>query len=397
MTVYTSVFGGANIYPSDISYSSVTLTADLTLHWPEETSASSDYATRIMDVSAAVANYSLIMPDARGASTGETVLVNNIGATVVLVKNSAGTQLVSVEPGDAWQIYLTSNTTAAGAWRVFQYGAGTSTADASELAGTGIVAIGTLLSQSVPISSFNSSYTAGTNDRAKMLLWTGAGGTLTLPSAAGVGNNWFVMVRNAGSGALVVDPTGSPTIDGAATKSYQPGESSIIATDGTNYYTIGFGQSSVFVFDYTSISVAGTGNYTLSSSEQNRIVYKFTGALTGNRNVIVPATVQQYWVDNSTTGAYDLTIKTSAGTGVVIGAGQRAILYCDGTNVVDADTSTVSVPITVAQGGTGSTTASGARINLGATSVGEALFTASSQAAAWSALGNAPLISGGTF
>jgi hypothetical protein len=184
-----------------------------------------------------------------------------------------------------------------------------------------------------------------------------------------------------------------------ASKNYQPSDASVIISDGTNYYTLGFGQSSVFVFDYTVISIAGTGTYTLTGSELNRIVYKFTGVLTGNRSVVVPATVQQYWIDNATTGAYTLTVKTSAGTGQVVNQGSRGIYYCDGTDVIDADTATVSFPISVAQGGTGATTAGGALINLGGTSVGISLFTAANQQAGWTALGIAPagVVVGGTF
>jgi ATP-dependent protease HslVU (ClpYQ) peptidase subunit len=206
-------------------------------------------------------------------------------------------------------------------------------------------------------------------------------------------------LRNAGGGQVTVSASGTSNIDGLASKNYQPSDASVIISDGTDYYTLGFGQSAVFVFDYTVISVAGTGNYTLAGSELNRIVYKFTGALTGNRNIIVPATVQQYWVDNSTTGSYTLTVKTSAGTGVVVNQASRGIFYCDGTNVVDADTATLSLPISIGQGGTGATTAGGALINLGGTSTGISLFTAADQQAAWTALGIAPagVVVGGTF
>jgi hypothetical protein len=71
-------------------------------------------------------------------------------------------------------------------------------------------------------------------------------------------------------------------------------------------------------------------------------------------------------------------------------------LYCDGTDVVDADTSTIGIPLSVAQGGTGATTASGARTNLGATTVGNAVFTAVNAAAAQVALDLDP-IKGGTY
>lgn len=399
MTIYTDVFGGANIYPSEISYSSLTLTADVYLSWPEETSTNQNLATRIIDVTAN-AGLSIYLPDASKSGTGNTILFNNVGANTVTVRNSTGTQVVTVASGELWQVYLTNNTTAAGTWQSLQYGAAVSQANASALAGTGIVAVGTLLSQSVPVTSFNTNYTSGTNDRAKLLNWTGAGGTLTLPDATTVGNNWFIYLRNSGSGAILADPPGLITINGSASLSFQPGDSAIIASDGANFYTIGFGQSATFAFDYTVINIPGTGVYTLAGSELNRIAYRFTGALTGNRTVIVPATVQQYWVDNQTTGAYTLTIAPSGGgTGFIVPQGSRAILYCDGTDVLNATTAGLSTPISIANGGTGATTASAARINLGGTSTGIALFTAASQAAAWAALGVAPagVVDGGTF
>jgi hypothetical protein len=399
MTIYTDVFGGANIYPSEISYSSLTLTASVYLSWPEETSTNQNLATRIIDVTAS-AGLSIYLPDASKSGTGNTILFNNVGGNTVTVRNSTGTQVVTVGSGELWQVYLTNNTTVAGTWQALQYGAAVSQTNASSLAGTGIVAVGTLLSQSVPVTSFNANYTAGVNDRAKMFNWTGAGGTLTLPDATAVGNNWFIYLRNSGSGAILADPPGLITINGAVSLSFQPGDSAIIASDGTDFYTIGFGQSATFAFDYTVIDIAGTGTYTLVGSELNRIAYRFTGALTGNRTVVVPATVQQYWVDNQTTGAYTLTIDPSGpGTGFNVGQGERVILYCDGTDVLNATTQGISVPLTIAEGGTGATTASGARINLGGSSTGIALFTAVDQAAAWAALGVAPagVVDGGTF
>ena len=103
--------------------------------------------------------------------------------------------------------------------------------------------------------------------------------------------------------------------------------------------------------------------------------------------------------DNSTTGAFTLTVKTSAGTGLAVSQGSRGIYYCDGSDVVDADTTTASFPITIAQGGTGATTAGGALINLGGTAVGIPIFEAANQQAAWTALGVAPagVVNGGTY
>lgn len=399
MTTYNDVFGGANIYPSEITYSELTLTGDVVLSWPEETSATNNLATKIMDVTPQSAGLSLRLPEANKTGNGQTILFNNLGAHALVIRDAAGVQVLSLGAGQLWQIYLTNNTTPAGNWRSLQYGASISQANASALAGTGIVAVGTLLSQSVPISNFNTNYSAGVNDRAVMFAWQGSAGTFSLPTPQDVGNNWFCYLKNAGVGAVVADPPGPTTIDGALSLSFQPGESAIIATDGTNYYTIGFGQSATFAFDYTVVNVPGSGAYTLTGTELNRIAYKFTGLLTGDRQIIVPSTVQQYWIDNSTTGAFTLTIKTSGGAGISLATGQRAIFYCNGSDIVDADTSTVSLPVQVSQGGTGAVSASSARTNLGSTSVGDALFTAASQAAAWAALGVAPagVVDGGVF
>ena len=399
MPSYTDVFGGANIYPSEISYSAVALTTSITLSWPEETSTNVNLATRIMDVTPSAGSFNITLPDADKSGTGNTILFNNKGSYTFTVLNAGGTQVGTIASGQLWQVYLTDNTTANGAWQLLQYGATTSSANASALAGTGIVAVGAVLSQSVPITTFNSNYTAGDTDRARMYNWTGAGGTLVLPDPTAVGDNWFLYLRNSGSGQVAVNTPGSVQIDGATTLAFQPGESAIIASDGTNFYTIGFGQSSTFAFDYTVINAAGSGDLTLSGAQLNRVAYRFTGALTAARNIIIPATVQQYWIDNRTTGAYTFTVKVAGTTGVVLATNERGIFYCDGSDLLDADTAAVGFPISIAQGGTGATSAGAALINLGGTSTGIALFEATNQAAAWTALGVAQAgnVNGGTY
>ena len=386
---FTQVFGGSTIYPSDVSYLALALNADTTLDWPLESNTGINPAARIIDVTPSGV-YSIFMPPADETGVGQTILFNNLGPQTVTVKNSAGATLLSMAQGEQWQIYLTGNTTAAGSWRVFRYGAATAQAQASALAGAGLTATGSTLSQSAPVTLFNSNYTAGTADRAETYVWDGGVGTFTLLSAVTAGNDWFVSLRNGGAGDVTVATQGSETINGGASLVLQPGDSATIVTDGINWFTLGLGQSAVFAFDYTSINLGGlSGNYTLAGSELNRIAYQFTGAITGNIEVIVPSTVQQYWVYNNTSGgSYTLRVRTSAQTpGVLVTRGSRAILYSDGSEVVDAETGGVATPIAIADGGTGATTASGARINLGGTSVGIAVFTAVDQAAAQAAIG----------
>ena len=388
MSVYTQVFGGTTIYPSQVSYLALSLTEDVALSWPLDANTSADVAARIIDVTPSGA-YSIFMPAGDESGVGQTTLFNNLGPDTITIKDSTGGTLISIDQGQQWQIYLTDNTTAAGSWRVFRYGAATAQAQASALAGYGLVAQGSVLSQTYPTITFNADYTAGAPDRAALYVWEGGVGTLGLPASALVGNGFFLSVRNGGSGNLTVDPTGSELINGASTLVLRPGDSAVLNSDGIGWFTVGFGQDAVFAFDYTSIDLTSqTSPYVLSGAELNRIAYKFIGTLSDDMVIQVPSTTQQYWVDNATSGSYTLGLATASqtpATNVVQGA--RGIYYCNGTEVVNADTAAIATPIAIADGGTGATSAGGALINLGGTAVGIAVFTAANAAAARTAIG----------
>lgn len=92
-----------------------------------------------------------------------------------------------------------------------------------------------------------------------------------------------------------------------------------------------------------TLSVAGGSNVTLTAAEANNAILVFTGVLTGNINVIVPNGPRQYTVNNATTGAFTLTVKTSAGTGVIVTQASVVPLLADGTNVVSVGGSGGSV------------------------------------------------------
>lgn len=63
-----------------------------------------------------------------------------------------------------------------------------------------------------------------------------------------------------------------------------------------------------------------------------------SGSLTATRNLIVPTIEKPYIIFNNTTGSQAITVKTTAGTGITIPNGKKALLITDGTNVVDAIT-----------------------------------------------------------
>jgi hypothetical protein len=385
-TSFTQVFGGTTIYPSDVSYLPLALTSDIVLEWPLEATTGNNVVARIIDVTP-TGPYTITLPDAMSVGVGQTILFNNLGPDTITVDNAAGNAILSIGAGEQWQCYLISNTTVGGVWRTFRYGAAVAQAQAAALAGAGLIATGSTLAQNYEVVDFSiTPYTLTAPDRAKIFVWTGGLGTLNLPTAVAAGDGWFVQVRNGGQGDLTIDPSGSELINAASTLRLQPGDSAVVVSDGIQWYTIGLGQQAVFAFDYTTIAVTG-GTYTLAGSELNRIAYKFTGTLTSNVNIVVPATVQQYWVNNATTGAFTLGIKTASGAATLVTQGATGILYCDGTDIISATTSAAFAGIVpVVQGGTGATNAPSALTNLGGTGIGTAVFTATTTAAARSAI-----------
>ena len=338
---YNSPFTGNVIQPTDVSFRSITLIANTQLQWPINGNATDDYAARIMQVSASSAGLSLYMPPADQTSVGQDALIRNTGANTFTVKDYAGTNtIISIAAGESKYIYITANPNNQGTWGNIAFGVGSSAADAATLAGYGLVALGSTLNQSQPVTTFSSNYTAVPADRSNTYVWTGGAGALTLSSVSTLGNNWFMFIRNGGSGALTVAGTGGDTINGSSSLIFQPGDSAIIVCSGTTFYTVGLGKSTQFNFTQLSKAVTN-GTYTLTAAEASNVIQKYTGVLTGNVTIVIPQTVQVYYVQNATTaGAYTLTITTNAagGSDAVISAGNQATLICDSVNVVNANT-----------------------------------------------------------
>ena len=336
---YVSPFTGDVIQPTDVSFRAVTLSANTQLNWPSNSTTNSDYAARIMQVTATAGSLNLYMPPADQTSVGNDSLIRNIGANTFTVKDYAGTgTIVSVAAGESKYIYITTNATSQGTWGIIAFGTGTSSADATTLAGYGLVASGATLNQSHPSAAITSTSTFAATDRAQTRVWSGGAGTATLPAAATLGNNWFTLFKNNGTGSFTISCTGAELIDGISTKTFNPSESAFIICTGTAYVTVGYGVSSSFVFTSLIKSVV-SGSYLLSASEASNTIQEYVGNLTGNVTATFPPIVNLYVISNQTTdNGYSLTITTGLGFTAVVPPGQQATLICDGTNFLNANT-----------------------------------------------------------
>jgi hypothetical protein len=133
-------------------------------------------------------------------------------------------------------------------------------------------------------------------------------------------------------------PKASPALTGSPTAPTQPlGDTSTkIANDEFVQKTVG---------GFLSKSVAGAANVSLTPVEAGNGIIELTGAITANIAVIVPVSPTRDWIFiNHTSGAFEVTIKTAAGTGVVVDQGTSINVYTDGTNV-DYNTTKVTRPL----------------------------------------------------
>ena len=94
---------------------------------------------------------------------------------------------------------------------------------------------------------------------------------------------------------------------------------------------------------YAGVGLNATTGATLTfsngvlSNGKNQVL-KLTGTITTSVNVIIPDSIEKtYIVENATSGAFTVTVKTTSGTGFTFGATEktRVILYSDGTNIVE--------------------------------------------------------------
>ena len=92
---------------------------------------------------------------------------------------------------------------------------------------------------------------------------------------------------------------------------------------------------------FQSVAITTGATLTFSNgalSNGKNAVLKLVGTIGGAVNVVVPDSIEKtFIIDNATTGAHTVTVKTSSGSGVTFAAADKGtkMVYSDGTNIVD--------------------------------------------------------------
>lgn len=166
------------------------------------------------------------------------------------------------------------------------------------------------------------------------LTWGYYGGVVMVDGVPTQINNGTVALTANATNYIEATRTG---VVSANTTGFTPGR--------TPLYTVVTGASTVTSYTDHRVPIRPTGrlslsvasaDVTLTAAQAACDILEFTGALTANRTVTVPAGPQQWMVHNATTGPHTLTIKTATGLGVAIPQGARVPVYANGTDVVAA-------------------------------------------------------------
>lgn len=112
-------------------------------------------------------------------------------------------------------------------------------------------------------------YTVIATDRGSHLDLSGTF-TLSLTAANTLGDGFAFSVRNSGSGAISVDPSGGETLDGSTLVSLGPGQSLVILCDGASFRSVGKTAPAGALLNVQVFT--STGTYTASSGVSRILV-----------------------------------------------------------------------------------------------------------------------------
>lgn len=185
--------------------------------------------------------------------------------------------------------------------------------------------------------------------------------TVTLPPIASAMLGVAFTFQGGSTGGTIAGNGGTDEIYNASGSSatslaIAAGETITIVNNGsaTGWYVVFDGLSAPVVNTAVnggqSISCTAGGTITLTATQAVAQIMIFTGTLPSNTIIVVPTAFKTFVVENSTTGAYTLTVKTASGSGVIVNQGKTQELICDGTNVVISSTDLIGsgiCPITI--------------------------------------------------
>jgi len=351
MSNFTDVFSNGLIPPSSDAYSSITINTDQHLVWPYNYNGTSLLLTKILDVNCSAGN-KLYLPSVTEVSTGESVIVRNTGVNSLQILDFASHSLFTLLPGIAQYFWVRDNTIdASSSWGQITYGAGTATAAAVDLAGKGLtVDLGKLAVDSPMEYCTALTIVLQSTDRGAILNFNQGAAALHLLDGANYANGFYCFVKNSGTGTVSISSITGQLIDGQVSLGLQPMESLILNYSGGEWFTVGYGRSTLYQFSQLLLDVSAGGIFTLSSAQASNKMLTFIGNPASDVLVRVPAIVAVYYLACNITTAVNVQVATPSDTGITLHQTQRSVVLCDGATVAAAQSASVTTALSMLDG-----------------------------------------------
>lgn len=338
MPTYVSPFTGTVVTPTDVSYYPLNFSTNQTLAWDAAVNPPEVPAARIIDCVATSAGLTITLPAANEGATGTDILFRNLGAYSFEVVDAEGGQSIIVDVGLAKYVYLSDNTTIAGVWQNVTFGAGTSYADATTLAGAGLTTLSGKLAVTQNVVNITAVPTLNDASRAATYVWNAGAATFNLPNPASLTTGWFIGFRNNGTGTLTLSPPSPALINGQSSLQTNPGDSGFIMYDLSTlgFVTVGWQTSANVSFTAATYDVDAVVGNTLSLVSYAPIIQTYiaqTSTRTETLAVTLPAITQIYvLVNNTNEVGYNITFvnEGSSQTPIQLSAGNTLIVLSDG-------------------------------------------------------------------
>jgi hypothetical protein len=341
-------------------YQLINLTADITLDWPSSFSGG-PVILDINDINSDQDNWKIILPDATLVQAGQNFLLNNVsGFSVDITANDTSTILVSLLSGEVVELYLISNGTANGTWRIIPFGGGASSitqftaesSDASIVITNGTVTPPTgIIDFQLTDSLFNFNDLNATN----FIVSTNTN-PLTFATVELIGGE-NIIVSN-GDGIL-----GNPIIDLNAVltslTSITVGDMTLsgeVITNNTANGNIQINTNGTGKIQLNGVEIDANGNITGATNLTGINAYAFfTDTVTGNTNTIVVEDQVNIASITGSAGTYELTFTTPMATinyGVFISLGSTGgdLPFISNSYVIVRETTSATIIVTDASG-----------------------------------------------
>lgn len=204
----------------------------------------------------------LIMPNAFVITQSVVCTITNVGEGDITIKDFLGTQIATIASGKTKLFMLLNQEipTAGGEWVVVDIGQSVTPADASVLAGYGLLAIANKLNCFYKTTTYSAPFALTNSLDASLINWEGGNLTLNLDSIIEPIEGFFFLIKNSstGNGVLTLAAT---DIDGKTSLQLEVNQSTFVIRNSATgkWYTVGLGAfpfSNVVKIDQYGLKLA---------------------------------------------------------------------------------------------------------------------------------------------